>query len=141
MPPLSTPDARVAIPGDQVPAVRASLLELYQVCADALSHSTARYLEAENGGSHLEARRDELAVLDRLLGQLGWPRERPAGEPAVLCGPLAPIREALWLALTHASAALDEAARGYWDGATALGALTAALETARVRLELLAEVD
>jgi hypothetical protein len=136
-----TPDARVPIPAGHVEALRTSLLELHQVCADALSHVSLRHLRAGDSLAEVRACRRELALLDRLLDAIGWPGE-PAGEqPVVLAGPQAPLREAVWLALTHATATLDEAARLHWQGACDLDELTASLDAVSARLALLRQLE
>jgi hypothetical protein len=138
MPPRPpTPEARLPVPGDQVDALRSSLLELYQVCADALNHAATRQLQAGDALASLAGHRGELASLERLLAQLGWPGEPATGPPPVLTGPPGLLREAAWLALIRATAALDEAAQ---RGAP-LGELTTAVEVVAARIALLAEVE
>jgi len=72
----------VPVPAAQVEAIRIGLLELYQVCADALHHDTARHLRTRDGLDAVLARRAELSALDALLEQVGWPGQR-AGKRAV----------------------------------------------------------
>jgi hypothetical protein len=129
------------VPSEQVEAIRTSLLELYQVCADALNHDATRHLRAGDSLPAVQARRAELAALDRMLGQVGWPGEPAADDAVELSGPRPGLREVVWVALVRATTELEEACRRYWHGGNDLGGLDARLEAVRARLAMLARVD
>jgi hypothetical protein len=134
----ATPEIEIAIPPDQLEAIRTSLLELYQVSADALAHDATRHLRAGDAIATVHAHRDELAALDRMLEQAGWPGEPSSGDPVTLAATGARLREVLWLALCRATTELDEACGGYWHGASDVPTLLELSDRVRARLAMLA---
>src|SRR5581483_1369061 len=136
----SSPQVSVTIAPEQLEAIRTSLLELYQVCADALNHDVTRHLRAGDALTTMQARRAELASLDRLLAQSGWPGEPGTHDPVTFSGPAGRLREVAWLALLRATSELDEACGRYWRGDVDVAELGGLLDTARDRLAMLADI-
>jgi hypothetical protein len=134
-------DIEVTVPLDQLDAIRTSLLELYQVSADALNHDATRHLRTGDSLAAVHGRRAELAVLDGMLEQVGWPGD-PAIEDGIRLSASPPrLREAIWVALSRAAGDLDDACGGYWHGGSDLDELRRRLETVRGLLTMLAEAE
>jgi hypothetical protein len=134
-------EVTVSVPVEQVDAIRTSLLELYQVCADALRHDAERHLRAGGSLDAVLGRRAELSALDALLGQVGWPGQRVARRPVALAGTRPRVREVVYVALARAATDLEEACRGYWHGEGELDDVAGHVEDVRARLALLARVE
>jgi hypothetical protein len=135
------PEVTLSVPADQVEAIRTSVLELYQVCADALRYDTERHLRAGESLETVLRRRAELSALDALLEQVGWPGQPVARRAVSLAGAQPRVREVVYVALARAATDLEAACRGYWQGTNELDELTAHLEDVRARLGLLQRVE
>jgi hypothetical protein len=135
------PEITIPVPAGQVEAIRTGLLELYQVCADALRHDAVRHLRSGDSLDALLARRAELSELDRLLTQVGWPGESGASRAAALAGPEPRVREVVYVALSRAAADLEEACRDYWHGGSELDELARLHDDVRARLTMLEQLE
>jgi hypothetical protein len=137
----TTEQVTVPVPPAQVDAIRISLLELYQVCADALHHDAARHLRTRDGLDAVLARRAELSALDGLLEQVGWPGQRAGKRAVALAGTRPRVREVVYVALARATADLDEASRAYWHGGSQVDGLAHQVEDVRARLAMLERIE
>jgi hypothetical protein len=131
----------VSVPAGQLDAVRTSLVELYQVCADALHHDAARLLRSGDSLDTVLARRAELSALDRLLEQAGWPGQTVGKRAIALAGTPPRLREVVQVALSRAAVELEEACRAYWHGGSELDELAHHLADVRARLAMLEGVE
>ncbi|MCW3066844.1 MAG: hypothetical protein JWN32_4016, partial [Solirubrobacterales bacterium] len=113
----------MSVPAEQLDAVRTSLLELYQVCADALHHDAERHLRSGDSLETVLARRAELTEVDRLLEQAGWPGQTVGKRAVALAATRPRLREVVQIALSRAAVDLEEACRAYWHGGSELDEL------------------
>jgi hypothetical protein len=134
-------EVTLSVPAGQVEAIRTSALELYQVCADALNHDAVRHLRSGEPLETLHARRAELAALERILDDVGWPGERVGEGSVTLTGPRRRLREVVWVALSRAATDLDAACRAYWHGGSDVTGLTRQVDDVHARLAMLAAVE
>lgn len=106
---------RVTVPAAQVTTVRATLLILYQVKADALNVATAEYLDDRESLASVLGHRRELGELDDLIEQAGW--EAPSTSDSLeLVGPADLVRDAVYGALLGATSTVEQACRRYEAG-------------------------
>jgi hypothetical protein len=138
---VPTSGVEVTVPVEQLEAIRTSLFELFQVCADALDHDATRHLRVADSLTAVHARRAELATLDAMLEQIGWPGEPSADGPVTLSAAAPRLREVVWVALARAATELEEACGGYWHGESDLEELRRRLAAVRERLAMLAHVE
>jgi len=133
--------ATVSIPPEQLDAVRTAVLELYQVCADALNHDATRHLRTGDKLESVRSRRSNLAVFDRMFEEIGWPGEPATKSPVTLSGPRVRLHEVVWVALSRAVSILDESCREYWHGGSELDELASDVEDVQALFALLAELE
>jgi hypothetical protein len=89
---MSTTD--LTIPPDLVEDLRAGLIEIYAVKADALSGSLNDFLRGRAPMDLAHRHRDEMVTLETLLNQVGW-EQQPTTGPVAVEGTVALLSEAI----------------------------------------------
>lgn len=110
---------QITVPAAQADAVRAALLTLYEVQAEALQVACEAHLRERGSSAALRAKRAALLRVDGLVAQAGLELRRPECRPLALEGPAEVVLDALLAALLEAVERLDVASRDLGAGRAA----------------------
>jgi hypothetical protein len=121
-------------------AVRAALLTLYQLEAEALHHACEAYLRDRGSSAGVLMRRAALLEVDALLEQAGWELGGAEESERSLTANPDVLEEMLYAALLEAVEQLELRVRGLWREGAGSREVRLTAETVGHLLDLLAEV-